>query len=116
MTVPLPADIQAKLQRGERVQLDVVSKALNSDFNVQPERMEPYWNARGVGINHWYHVKTVLDPFVAKGQVMRNISEYSNTPSGGTFKEQWGMHGWTSDPQHSTDPLAGQKKHHGILD
>lgn len=55
-TVPLPEEIQNKLKRGEHVKLDMVSKALNSDFNVQPERMEPYWNSRGVGINHWYHV------------------------------------------------------------
>ena len=44
-TITLPDDIQTKLKNGEKVQLDLVSKALNSDFNVQPERMEPYWNA-----------------------------------------------------------------------
>jgi Mo-co oxidoreductase dimerisation domain len=55
-TMELPEDVKIKLRRGENVRLDLVSKALNSDFNVQPERMEPYWNARGVAINHWYHV------------------------------------------------------------
>jgi sulfite oxidase len=55
-TIELPGDIQKKLKNGEHVRLDLVSKALNSDFNVQPERMEPYWNSRGIAINHWYHV------------------------------------------------------------
>lgn len=55
-TIELPEEMKAKLKRGEHVRLDLVSKALNSDFNVQPERMEPYWNGRGVAINHWYHV------------------------------------------------------------
>jgi sulfite oxidase len=56
-TLPLPEDIKMRLARGEQVKLEVTSKAMNSDFNVQPETMEPFWNARGVCINHWYHVK-----------------------------------------------------------
>ena len=55
-TIELPEHIQQQLREGKHVKLDLVSKALNSDFNVQPERMEPYWNARGIDINHWYHV------------------------------------------------------------
>jgi sulfite oxidase len=115
-TVQLPPEIQEKLNKGERVQLDVVSKAMNSDFNVQPERMEPYWNARGVGINHWYHVNTVLDPALNKGELVKGkdtgaaaAQEYGNTPSGGRFVEKWGMHGWTTDAEHRTDPLTAQK-------
>jgi len=80
-TLPLPEEVRKRLERGEQVSLDITSKAMNSDFNVQvrpgntclhsvmlyanilisrtlqPEQMEPYWNARGVCINHWYHVK-----------------------------------------------------------
>jgi len=56
-TLPLPEDVRKRLARGEQVTMDITSKAMNSDFNLQPERMEPYWNARGVCINHWYHVK-----------------------------------------------------------
>jgi sulfite oxidase len=41
-TIELPEqDIQTKLKNGEHVRLQLVSKALHSDFNVQPERMEP---------------------------------------------------------------------------
>jgi hypothetical protein len=60
--ITLPEEMQTKLRKGQQVQLDIVSKAMNSDFNVQPEAMEPYWNARGVCINHWYHVKSTMDP------------------------------------------------------
>jgi sulfite oxidase len=59
-TIELLEDIQRQLKEGKHVRLDLVSKALNSDFNVQPERMEPYWNSRGIGINHWYHVNVSI--------------------------------------------------------
>mmetsp|Transcript_7532 Transcript_7532/g.10961 ORF Transcript_7532/g.10961 Transcript_7532/m.10961 type:complete len:506 (-) Transcript_7532:150-1667(-) len=105
-TIPLPEDVRKKIHEGEHVELDITSKAMNSNFDVQPERMEPYWNARGVCINHWYHVKTTLDPNRTKGVVMHDTSEeeFSNTPSGGKFKEPWDMHGWTTDPKHQSDP------------
>jgi hypothetical protein len=101
-TIPLPEDVQARLKRGEQVQLDIISKAMNSDFNVQPERMEPYWNARGVCINHWYHVNTIMDPNKEKNYIRHDNSnqQFGNTPSGGHFPKEWGEHGWTSDPKH----------------
>jgi sulfite oxidase len=103
-TIPLPEEIQQKLKKGEDVKLNIVSKAMNSDFNVQPERMEPYWNARGVGINHWYHVKTTLDPKAHKGHEKFQFNkEFANTPTGGVFETPWEMHGWTADEEHQTD-------------
>ena len=57
MTLALPEEVQEKLAKGEKVEMNVTSKALDSSFNVQPSVMSPYWNARGVAINHWYHVK-----------------------------------------------------------
>mmetsp|Transcript_26349 Transcript_26349/g.62706 ORF Transcript_26349/g.62706 Transcript_26349/m.62706 type:complete len:256 (-) Transcript_26349:604-1371(-) len=38
-TIELPEEIKQKLKRGENVRLDLVSKALNSDFNVQVGKM-----------------------------------------------------------------------------
>ena len=107
MTLGLPNHVQERLKKGEVVELDICSKAMNSDFNVQPETAAPYWNARGVCINHWYHVKVLLDPNRPKGEVVRMSSEFvTNTPSGGKFREPWGMHGWTIDPKHRSDPRA----------
>jgi hypothetical protein len=106
MTLPLPEDAKERLRKGEQVHLDIVSKAMNSDFNVQPERMEPYWNARGVCINHFYHVNATLDPNIEKGVLLRENKpeEFGgNTPSGGEFSKKWGLHGWTADRQHDDD-------------
>ncbi|KAL3935340.1 MAG: hypothetical protein SGBAC_009125 [Bacillariaceae sp.] len=102
-TIPLPEEIQKKLRSGQNVTLDIVSKAMNSDFNLQPERMEPYWNARGICINHWYHVKSMMDPNKDKSFVRHNpgSQQFGNTPSGGKFEKQWGLHGFTSDPDHA---------------
>lgn len=106
MTLPLPVDVQEKLKRGETAELDITSKALDSAFNVQPETMEPYWNARGIAINHWYHVKVNLDPNLPKGEIIRHEPEvgFPNTPSGGKFDRPWRMGGWKIDPEHSADP------------
>lgn len=110
--VTLPEEVQKRLQQGEKVRIDICSKALNTDFNVQPETMAPYWNPRGVAINHWYHVSIQLDPNRPKGTIIRlpdheSIDqEFGNKPSGGEFKLPWGHHGWTIDPAHRTDPRA----------
>lgn len=111
-TIPLPQDVQDRLKRGEKVQLDVVSKAMNSDFNVQPERMEPYWNARGVCINHWYHVNVTMDPNREKSYLRHDQrpQQFGNTPSGGTFTKEWGEHGWTSDTKHDDSANFKLKK------
>jgi hypothetical protein len=110
LTIPLPEEIQEKLARGEKSQLDITSKALDSAFNVQPETMPPYWNARGIAINHWYHVKVDLDPRMDKGKMERQEPEegFANTPSGGTFERAWGLGGWKLDPEHNSDPREGK--------
>jgi hypothetical protein len=116
MVLPLTDEVQARLRKGEKVKLDLVSKALNSDFNTQPERMEPYWNARGVCINHWYHVKVTLDPSKEKGVIEMDATvgsdekEFPNTPTGGTFHKPWGLSGWTIDGEHNDDAHFKTKK------
>mmetsp|Transcript_34963 Transcript_34963/g.51959 ORF Transcript_34963/g.51959 Transcript_34963/m.51959 type:complete len:670 (-) Transcript_34963:83-2092(-) len=111
LTIPLSEEIQEKLKRGEKVKLDVTSKAVDSAFNVQPETMAPYWNPRGIAINHWYHSMVELDPTLEAGQVQRSESEFgfSNTPSGGHFDRQWGLGGWMVDPKHDNDPRKERK-------
>eukprot|EP00571_Detonula_confervacea_P010899 CAMPEP_0172303722 /NCGR_PEP_ID=MMETSP1058-20130122/5237_1 /TAXON_ID=83371 /ORGANISM="Detonula confervacea, Strain CCMP 353" /LENGTH=624 /DNA_ID=CAMNT_0013014665 /DNA_START=47 /DNA_END=1921 /DNA_ORIENTATION=- len=103
-TIALPEDVKEKLKRGEKAELDITSKALDSAFNVQPSVMAPYWNARGIAINHWYHVKVTLDPNLTKGEIFRTEDEegFPNTPSGGHFDRKWAMGGWKIDPQHNS--------------
>lgn len=114
--IPLPDNVKVRLAKGEIVKLSVLSKAMNSDFNVQPENVAPYWNARGVCINHWYRVNILLDPNRPKGHVYHAAveEEFGNTPSGGKFVNPWGQHGWKIDPEHQTDPretVAPEAKH-----
>ena len=105
-TIKLPQEIQDRLKRGEKVKLDLTSKAVDSAFNVQPETMAPYWNPRGIAINHWYHSKVQLDPSLPKNEIKRPEAEFgfSNTPSGGHFDRQWGLGGWMVDEKHNNDP------------
>jgi sulfite oxidase len=111
LTVPLTDEIKAKLKKGEKVEMEVTSKALDSGFNVQPSEMAPYWNPRGIAINHWYRVKIQLDPTLEKGEIVRHEPEegFPNTPSGGKFDRVWGMGGWKVDPDHKSDPYAARK-------
>lgn len=105
-TIKLPEEVKNKLKCGQKVHLDVSSKAVDSAFNVQPETMAPYWNPRGIAINHWYHSKITLDPSLKAGETVKGDSEFgfSNTPSGGKFDRQWGLGGWMVDKDHNNDP------------
>ena len=63
--VPLSPDVQAKLAAGEKVEIEVVSKAVDGDFNSQPERMSHTWNVLGICVNHWARSRVTLDPAAA---------------------------------------------------
>ena len=72
--------------------------------------------ARGVCINHWYHVDVTLDPNLENGKVVHaNVTdEFQNTPSGGKFNYPWGGHGFEMDAKHMSDPkanVAPESKH-----
>jgi sulfite oxidase len=45
--IPIPDDMRAKLKAGQVVNLELTSKALNTSWNVQPERAEPNRNPHG---------------------------------------------------------------------
>lgn len=57
---------------------------------------------------HLYCVQTKLDPNREKDFIQHDNSEveFGNTPSGGKFAEPWGLHGFTTDPKHQSDPRA----------
>lgn len=50
--IPIPKDHKGSL--------DITCKAVDSSYNVQPERIDPIWNLRGVLCNSWHHVKVEL--------------------------------------------------------
>nr|XP_033792921.1 sulfite oxidase, mitochondrial [Geotrypetes seraphini]XP_033792922.1 sulfite oxidase, mitochondrial [Geotrypetes seraphini] len=47
LTVPLPAG---------RTELEILCKAVDSSYNVQPDTVAPIWNLRGVLSNAWHRV------------------------------------------------------------
>lgn len=104
---------KAALKRGDSIHLELVSKAVNGDFNVQPERPEPYFNARGVTVNHMYRVPITINPSLAKGEKIidtkRDIDDnFRNKPTGGSFIEPWGEPHYEGDHPHVLDAKAGK--------
>jgi sulfite oxidase len=67
LNAALPEDVKEKLRKGETVHLDVVSKAVDGDFNAQPEKMDHGWNVLGICVNHWSKVNVKLDPKLPAG-------------------------------------------------
>ena len=64
----LPVEVQEQLKAGKKVNLEVVSKAVDGDFNAQPEKMDHGWNVLGICVNHWSKVKITLDPKLPEGE------------------------------------------------
>jgi len=107
--VPLTGDQKNILNAGRPLHLELVSKAVDAHFNCQPERPEPYYNARGVTISHMYRVPHIIDPNKYRGErtqrelqnahndyykpgenpAGRTGQEFPNKPTGGIFLEPW---------------------------
>lgn len=81
--VPLSQDLQDRLQKGEKIDLVLTSKAFNASWNVQPDEIN--YNAHGCCVNHCYKVPVTLCP-KAKENIVKN-DEFVNKPSGGEFKK-----------------------------
>ena len=45
-----------------QVELEIVAKAIDGDFNSQPEKMSHTYNVLGICVNHWHRVKVTVDP------------------------------------------------------
>jgi hypothetical protein len=73
------------LKGGAHVDLELTSKALNTSWNVQPERAEPNLNPHGCCVNHWYRVPVVLCPKTSEDKTAPD-GDFGNKPSGGYFK------------------------------
>ena len=71
VTLPLPDNIKAQLKNGTAVEMEICCKAIDGDFNVQPERMTHGWNVLGICVNHWSRVQVKLCPTVPPGEVKK---------------------------------------------
>jgi len=99
----VPEEAKAALAKGKKAELTIVSKALDSHWNVQPENAEPNINPRGVAINHWYRVSVTLDPSLQTSGPTNpqaeatNNERFANTPSGGKFRVPFAEAGWDNE-------------------
>jgi sulfite oxidase len=59
---PLGAADRARLAAGRSAAVRVCSKAVDGDFNSQPERMRSTWNALGICANHYSCVDVTVRP------------------------------------------------------
>jgi sulfite oxidase len=82
--IPIPDEMRWKLQDGQRVEIELTSKALNTAWNVQPENPTPNVNAHGCCVNHWYRVPVSLCPH-SQDNVKAPDGDFGNKPSGGRF-------------------------------
>ena len=97
--VPLPDDAKAKLAKGEVACVELVSKGMDTQFNVQPEHWSSFYNPRGIVVNHMYRFPVCLDPKLRGGQVIETKGEdHFNPPTGGHVASRggrgWQLHGW----------------------
>ena len=60
--LPIPKDVQEKVASGQPAKVDICCKAVDGDFNSQPEKMTATWNVLGIVVNHWSHSKVTLCP------------------------------------------------------
>ena len=70
-TIPLSQDSIEKLKGGNQVELRVSSKAVDGDFNTQPEHMTHGWNVLGICVNHWSTINVTLDPKLPAGETRK---------------------------------------------
>ena len=83
--IPLSPEQAAKIRRGEKVELNLTSKALNTSWNCQPEKPEANYNPHGCCVNHWYRVPVAIDPN-ATADHKGEVGDFENKPTGGKFR------------------------------
>jgi len=81
--IPIPEDVKERLDRKETVHLEIVCRAVDGDFNIQPETMEQVWNVLGICVNHWSRIKATLNPLLKSTD---KLPEPLPTPPPGQWK------------------------------
>ncbi|GMH86965.1 hypothetical protein TrVE_jg3486 [Triparma verrucosa] len=85
--IPLSSEQVKAIKSGQKVELELTSKALNTAWNVQPESADTTFNAHGCCVNHWYRVPVTVDP-AAKENKRGPVGDFENKPgvNGGKFR------------------------------
>ena len=70
LQVQIPEKLKAQMRKGKVAELEICCKAIDGDFNVQPEKMRHGWNVLGVCVNHWSRIQIKLDPTLPPGKIL----------------------------------------------
>lgn len=79
---PLTDDMIKKLRKGERLELEIIARARDGDFNIQPESIEASYNVLGKCVNHWPRRLCYVDPQYKDGD---RVPGMLPTPPSGTW-------------------------------
>jgi len=60
--IELPPHVVENLKKGEQASIEICARAVDGDFNSQPERMNTVYNSLGICANHWDRVNVKLLP------------------------------------------------------
>merc|ERR1719320_759646 len=58
----LPEKTLEELKEGQKSEVEICVRAIDGDFNAQPEKMEQVWNVLRICVNHWHKITVTLDP------------------------------------------------------
>mmetsp|Transcript_9028 Transcript_9028/g.18069 ORF Transcript_9028/g.18069 Transcript_9028/m.18069 type:complete len:636 (-) Transcript_9028:82-1989(-) len=83
--VPLAGEALERVKKGEKAEIVLTSKALNTAWNVQPESPDTTFNPHGCCVNHWYKVPVTVDPALKESK-RGEVGDFENKPTGGSFK------------------------------
>jgi len=80
---PVTDEMKQQLKKGEEVVVEICARAVDGDFNRQPEHIEDVQNVLGKGINHWPRRTVVIDPKYSTGD---DIPQHYPTPPPGQWE------------------------------
>jgi len=83
--IPLTPEQAESIKKGEKIDVILTSKALNTSWNSQPEHPEANYNPHGCCVNHWYKVPISIDPN-ATSDKRGEQGDFENKPTGGSFR------------------------------
>jgi len=61
----IPEKNLEELKNGQQSEMEICVRAIDGDFNAQPEKMEQVWNVLGICVNHWHKISVTLDPHMS---------------------------------------------------
>jgi len=85
----IPKKNLEELNSGKKSELEICVRAIDGDFNAQPEKMEQVWNVLGICVNHWHKINVTLDPSLSP---ISKIPQFKMPNPAGYYERVDGVH------------------------